>query len=129
MSCEKKIVGPPEGYLSLGPKVHRFLLDFIQVHDYTGFSMSRKWIILVVALVVAAVAIVFFAPSVDLPPTAMRSLEVITAVFLAVAAIRHLACSIFRSCPVQRRAALADVGQRKGLYELSLIDLNCARLC
>lgn len=92
--------------------------------------MPRKWTIILVALVVAAVAIVFFAPSVDLPPTAMRSLEVVSALFLAIAAIRkYLTSGVFRPCPVHWLAFLADAAHRRGLPERSSIDLTCARLC
>jgi hypothetical protein len=91
--------------------------------------MSRKSYILIAVLLVVVIGIVFFAPTVDLQPTAMRALEAATAIFLAIAAVGHTLSGTLVPTQRDRKLLVDDSEPPSYLSEISLVDLNCARLC
>lgn len=104
-------------------------LDFPHMSQYDIFSMSRRAQILIALGLVVAIGIVCFAPSVDLEPTVMRAVKAASVIFSAIAAVGQIVSSLAPP-PVQPSRISASVWNlRSSPFEISLVALNCARLC
>jgi hypothetical protein len=91
--------------------------------------MSQRFHILVVVLVLLAVVIVFFAPTVDLEPTAMRAVKAASIIFLAIAAVGQTVTNLVLFSRGPFESAVSDSNLWSHLLQGSLLDMNCTRLC
>lgn len=91
--------------------------------------MPKSHILLVVVLLVA-LAVVFFAPSMHLEPTALRAARDAAMVFLAIFVAAHLFVSAFSLAAPWEHGFFSWEASSPGLSgQSSLIDLYCSRLC
>jgi hypothetical protein len=66
---------------------------------------------------------------VDLEPTAMRAVKAASIIFLAIAAVGQIVTSL--SVPTARpsQVPVTICNFWSSAFEISLLDLNCTRLC
>jgi predicted membrane-bound spermidine synthase len=99
-----------------------------QIYDNLTVTMHRRIYILLALLVMISVAVVFFAPSVDLEPTALRAAQAAELVLLAIASVGILITAhlpVLMTRPREREDLVLIILGR----EPNLVDLNCTRLC
>jgi uncharacterized membrane protein len=86
--------------------------------------------ILLVLLLLVALAVVFFAPSVHLEPTALRASRDAAMLVLAIFVAAHLLAASYSLTVLWERGFFEQEGSDPVLAEhSSLIDLYCTRLC
>jgi quinol-cytochrome oxidoreductase complex cytochrome b subunit len=106
-------------------------LIFLQPFDNIALNnhMPKSHILLVLVLLVV-LAVVFFAPSMHLEPTALRAARDAAMVFLAIFIAAHLFVSALGLAAPWDHSFFAREASSPGLSaQSSLIDLYCARLC
>ena len=105
-----------------------FRLKYLQVDDKIRFSMAKRTRALLTLWLLLVLAAVFFAPSVDLEPTALRALRAAALIYLAIFVASH----IFLALPVsglESRWPLRPSATFIVPEDSSLLDLYCSRLC
>ena len=101
------------------------LYDNIELNNH----MPKSYVLLVLVLLVV-LAVVFFAPSMHLEPTALRAARHAAMVFLAIFVAAHLFFSAFSLAAPRELGFFAREASAPGLSgHSSLIDLYCSRLC
>ena len=87
--------------------------------------MNRLFKPLLIALLLLAVAVVFFAPSVDLEPTALRASQAAQALQMAIVSAALVFSALVSFVGFSFRRSLES-----GLaVDSDLLVLNCTRLC
>ena len=109
--------------------VQRFCLISGKYLSTICLQMVRKGHILIALVILVAIGIVLFAPSVDLEPTAMRAAKAASIIFLAIAAVAQIVTSLALPSPRASQIAVVCPDLWSSLFEIKLIDLNCTRLC
>ena len=89
--------------------------------------MNDRSKLVIVVLLLLSVATIFVSPAVDLQPTALRALQLAN-LFFAFLALGASAASALLEVPLSR---VGSTIEREWFLapSLSLLDLNCVRLC
>jgi predicted membrane metal-binding protein len=106
-----------------------FFLDLRQVRAYAAVGMSFSWKLAVTVLIIAAVLIIFYAPTVDLQPTTFRAVKAISAMLLAMAAVRKAVASLHVLIPSAFQPVPLALKPGSNPFYIRLLASHCARLC
>jgi hypothetical protein len=90
--------------------------------------MRRPVHTFIALVILLAIGVVCFAPSVDLEPTAIRAVEA-SLIFLALACVGQIVTRLALPTPGLMQVHATVCNQSTSPSDVSLIDLNCTRLC
>jgi len=91
--------------------------------------MSFGWKLAVTLLIISAVLIIFYAPTVDLQPTTFRAMKAMSAMLLAIAAVRKVVASLHVLISSSFQPVALALKSGTNLFYVRLLALHCARLC